>query len=35
LPIEKMKLGIDDGSEMRAMQDLLRSMSDHQIKLVC
>ena len=35
LPIERMKLGVDDCSQMRAMQDLLRSMSDHQIKLLC
>ncbi|MCY3005453.1 MAG: mannonate dehydratase [Planctomycetota bacterium] len=35
LPIEKLKLGIDDGSELRAMQDLLRSMSDNSVRLLC
>ncbi|MFM8262716.1 MAG: mannonate dehydratase [Pirellula sp.] len=35
LPIERMKLGIDDGSELRAMQDLLRAMSDNHIPLLC
>lgn len=35
LPIERLKLGIDDGTEMRAMKDLLRSMSDNNIGLLC
>ncbi|MEK0425154.1 MAG: Mannonate dehydratase [Planctomycetota bacterium] len=35
LPIERLKLGIDDGSELRAMQDLLRAMSDNNIRLLC
>jgi mannonate dehydratase len=35
LPIERLKLGIDDGSELRAMKDLLRSMSDNSVRLLC
>lgn len=35
LPIEKMKIGIDDGTELRAMQDLLRRMGDRGIGLLC
>ena len=35
LPIERLKLGIDDGSELRAMKDLLRSMSDNSVGLLC
>ena len=35
LPIERLKLGIDNGSELRAMQDLLRAMSDNNIRLLC
>ena len=35
LPIERLKLGIDDGSELRTMQDLLRAMSDNNIRLLC
>lgn len=35
LPIERLKLGIDDGSEMAAMQLLIRQMGDAGVPIVC
>ncbi|MDX1968471.1 MAG: mannonate dehydratase [Planctomycetaceae bacterium] len=35
LPIERLKLGTDDGSELAAMKLLLRQMSDAGVKLLC
>jgi mannonate dehydratase len=35
LPIEKLKLGRDDGSDMAAMKTLLRHMSEAEIPLLC
>ena len=35
LPIENLKLGIDDGTQMRAMQDLIRAMGETGIELLC
>ncbi len=35
LPIEKIKLGIDDGSELQALKTLVKQMSDLQIPLLC
>ncbi len=35
LPIERLKLGTDDGAELAAMKLLLRQMSDAGIKLLC
>ena len=35
LPIENIKLGRDDGTEVRALQDLIRQMSDQDIRLLC
>lgn len=35
LPIEKMKLGIDDGTEMNAMRTLIKQLSDSGINLLC
>lgn len=35
LPIERLKLGDDDGSELQAMKDLLVQMSDAGIRLLC
>ncbi|QDU39083.1 Mannonate dehydratase [Maioricimonas rarisocia] len=35
LPIEQLKLGTDDGSELQAMKDLLRMMGDAGVKLLC
>lgn len=35
LPIEKLKLGCDDGSDMAAMKRLLQHMSEAEIPLLC
>ena len=35
LPIENIKLGCDDGSEVRALKTLIRQMSDLDIRLLC
>ncbi|MBE7496562.1 MAG: mannonate dehydratase [Verrucomicrobiaceae bacterium] len=35
LPIEKLKLGVDDGSDMAAMKLLLQHMSEAEIPLLC
>ena len=35
LPIERIKLGIDDGSEMRAMKNLIRHMGEADIPCLC
>jgi mannonate dehydratase len=35
LPIERLKIGTDDGTELKAMQELLRAMGDHGIELLC
>ncbi len=35
LPIENLKLGTDDGSEIRAMKTLLEQMADHGVNLLC
>jgi len=35
LPIENIKLGRDDGSELRALQELIRQMADLDIRLLC
>ncbi|MFO1485265.1 MAG: mannonate dehydratase [Verrucomicrobiaceae bacterium] len=35
LPIEKLKLGCDDGSDMAAMKTLLQHMSEAEIPLLC
>jgi len=35
LPIEKIKLGTDDGSELRAMQALIRHMETAGVPLLC
>lgn len=35
LPIEKIKLGCDDGSDMAAMKTLLQHMSEAEIPLLC
>lgn len=35
LPIENLKLGTDDGTELRAMRTLLTQMADHGVNLLC
>lgn len=35
LPIERIKLGVDDGSEMSAMKTLIQNMGDAGIPLLC
>ena len=35
LPIENIKLGCDDGTELAAMKTLIRQMSDLQVPLLC
>ncbi|OYW19310.1 MAG: mannonate dehydratase [Planctomycetales bacterium 12-60-4] len=35
LPIEQLKLGTDDGTELAAMKTLLRQMNDAGIRLLC
>jgi mannonate dehydratase len=35
LPIENLKLGQDDGREMRLMQDLIRQMGDLGVEILC
>jgi len=35
LPIERLKLGIDDGAELAAMQLLIRQMGDAGVSLLC
>ena len=35
LPIENIKLGCDDGTEIRLLKDLIRQMSDLGIRLLC
>lgn len=35
LPIEKLKLGCDDGSDMAAMKRLLQHMSEAEVPLLC
>jgi mannonate dehydratase len=35
LPIDRIKLGTDDGSHLAAMKDLLRHLGDLDIRLVC
>lgn len=35
LPIENIKLGIDDGSELQALKQLIRQMADLGIRLLC
>jgi mannonate dehydratase len=35
LPIENIKLGRDDGSELRALQELIRQMADLDVRLLC
>ncbi|MEQ1827591.1 MAG: mannonate dehydratase [Pirellula sp.] len=35
LPIENLKIGCDDGSELRAMKTLIHQMSDQGISLLC
>jgi len=35
LPIENLKLGIDDGTELRAMGELVRAMGDSGVELLC
>ena len=35
LPIERLKLGIDDGSDLAAMKTLIRQMGDRGVPLLC
>lgn len=35
LPIENIKLGIDDGTELKRLQTLIRQMADLDIRLLC
>ncbi len=35
LPIENLKLGLDDGTELRAMTTLIQQMADHGVNLLC
>lgn len=35
LPIENIKLGRDDGSELTALKELIRQMADQDIRLLC
>lgn len=35
LPIDRIKLGTDDGTDLKAMKALIRHMSDLDIRLVC
>lgn len=35
LPIDRIKLGTDDGTDLRAMKALIRHLSDLDIRLVC
>lgn len=35
LPIENIKLGIDDGTELAALKTLIRQMADLEIRLLC
>lgn len=35
LPIERLKLGTDDGTDLRAMKTLLTQMADHGVNLLC
>ncbi len=35
LPIENIKLGCDDGTEVRALKELIRQMADLDIRLLC
>lgn len=35
LPIEHLKLGTDDGTELRAMKTLIEQMADHGVNLLC
>jgi mannonate dehydratase len=35
LPIENIKLGIDDGTELAALKSLIRQMADLEIRLLC
>ena len=35
LPIENIKLGVDDGTEVAAMKTLIRQMADLDIRLLC
>ena len=35
LPIENIKLCRDDGTEVRALQELIRQMADQDIRLLC
>jgi mannonate dehydratase len=35
LPIERIKLGTDDGSDVAEMKALVRHLGDHDIRLVC
>lgn len=35
LPIERIKLGVDDGTDLEAMKTLLRHMAENDIRLLC
>src|SRR5687767_12488181 len=35
LPIERLKLGVDDGTELAAMKRLIRQMGDCGVSLLC
>lgn len=35
LPIERLKLGVDDGTELAAMKTLIRQMGDRGVPLLC
>jgi len=35
LPIENIKLGCDDGSELQALKDLIYQMADQEVPLLC
>jgi mannonate dehydratase len=35
LPIERIKLGADDGTDLAALKALVRHLGDHDIRLVC
>jgi mannonate dehydratase len=35
LPIENIKLGVDDGTEVRAMQKLIRQMAELDVRILC
>ena len=35
LPIERIKLGVDDGTDLEAMKTLLRHMAENDVRLLC